>query len=123
MTMSNLVLAAGDPGSSIDISDAFYVGVGALGVVALAIGACLLIALLYFAMHGMTPLAIICGSALLTLLLGPGLMLVVAIVALIVLAIMHNIPPAVQIFAGWLLGTIIVVIAAIALAAIGAITL
>lgn len=118
MTMAELALTA-DAGAA--TSDVWTIGVASLGIAALAIGIILLIATIVFASRGVVPLAIICGCALLTLILGPVVMLIIAIIALIVLAIQGNVPMAAQIFAGWILGTIIVVVTAVALGLIGAV--
>ena len=108
-------------GTDVNITDAFAIGVGSLGLVALAIGVALLIATIVFAKRGAIPAALICGGACLTLLLGPVIMLVIAIIVLLVTLVMGNTPYGVQFFGGWLLGTIIVVITYVALVLMGVI--
>ena len=98
-----------------DISNALIAGVGALGIVALVVGIALLIATVFFATRGNTPIAVLCGVALLTLILGPVVMLIIGIAAIVILAIIGNTPMIGPVAGGWAAGTLIYVIALIAL--------
>jgi len=104
------------------ISDVFMAGAAGLGIVAAVIGIVLLVATVVFAMRGVTPLAVICGCATLTLLLGPVLMLIIAIIILVVMAVKGDPAIGAQAFGGWLLGTIIMVVMGLALVALGVAT-
>ena len=103
--------------------DAFVVGVALTGVAAIIVGLILLVGTVVFAMRGQTMLAIVFGCALLTLILGIVLMLIIAVIVLIYAVIVKNPAIAGQVFGGWLLGTIIVLITGAIIAALGVSTL
>ena len=99
--------------------DVFAAGVGALGIIAIIVGLILLVLTITFAIRGITPLAVLCGYALLVLFIGPVWGLIIAIILLIILAIMGNMPMIGPIFGGWLIGSAIVIVTALLLAALG----
>lgn len=98
--------------------DAIAAGAVGLGAMAVIIGIVLLVATIKFTMSGMMPAAIICAFALITL-FSPTAGFVAAIIALIVLALRGNPYLGAHAFLGWLLGLIIIVIAGLALVAMG----
>lgn len=103
--------------------DPFVIGVAITGVAALIVGLILLVLTVGAAMRGQTMLAVVFGCALLTLILGIVLMLVIAVIVLIYAVIVKNPAIAGQVFGGWLLGTIIVLITGAIIAALGVATL
>ena len=93
-------------------------GITGLGVIALIVGIALLLLTIRFVMSGMTPAAIICGMALITL-LSPTIGFILAIIALIALGFKGNIYLGGQAILGWLLGVVIMVVSVMAALAIG----
>lgn len=104
--------------TEVDMTNAIAAGAIGLGAIAVIVGIILLVATVKFAMSGMTPAAMICGFALITL-ITPTWGLIGAILALIVMALKGNPYIGFQAILGWLLGLVILVITAVALAAMG----
>lgn len=100
------------------MTDVLAAGALGLGAMAIIIGIILLVATIKFAMNGMVPAATICGLALVTL-FSPTAGLVAAIITLIVMALRGNPYIGAHAILGWLLGMIIIVITAFAVAAMG----
>lgn len=100
------------------IAAAVASGATGLGAIAIVVGIVLLALTIRFVMTGMTPAAIICGMALITL-LNPMIGLILAIIALIAFGAKGNIYMGGQAILGWLLGVVIMIISVLAAIAIG----
>lgn len=106
--------------TELTLDEAFAAGfLGSFGALAIVIGLALLLMTIKFAMSGMTPAALICGSALISLLIGPAWGLVVAIAALLIFAVKGNVYMGGQVMLGWLLSLVIFAVVFVASALIG----
>lgn len=93
-------------------------GITGLGAIALVVGMLLLFFTVRSVMNGMTPTAILCGMALITL-LNPGLGLILAIIALIILGAKGNVYLGGQALLGWLFGIIVMIASVMVAVAVG----
>ena len=108
--------------TELTLSDAFAAGfVGSFGALAIVIGLILFVMTVKSAMSGMMPAAMICGMALISLLIGPALGLAVAIAARVIFAIKGDVYTGGQAVLGWLLSLVITFVVFMAAAMVGAV--
>lgn len=103
-----------------DVTEIAAAGLASLGIVALVIGIVIAALCLKSLLDGNTPVAVLLGFTLLTL-LSPVLSLVLVIVAVIVTAIIGILPLSGYAFGGWLVGLVLMFAVAVCAAAIGAV--
>ena len=100
--------------TELTLSDAFAAGfVGSFGALAIVIGLILFVMTVKSAMSGMMPAAMICGMALISLLIGPAWGLAVAIKG--------DVYTGGQAVLGWLLSLVITFVVFMAAAMVGAV--
>lgn len=104
------------------IAAAVASGITGLGVIAVIVGMVLLLLVAKFVMSGMTPAALVCGFALITL-LNPALGLIIAILAFIIMGAKGNIYLGGQAVLGWLFGIVTMIVAVMAAIAIGVVVI